>query len=279
MQTPSDRSNKTGHYRLACQNIIWDEERIAKRDYTVQAISEAGYEGIEIGARFLDLDHPGEFKAVLDAHRVHLVSIHIGWNPFLDSKPGTERPPVTEEVERVIQFAKVTGTKFVNISGKDDDAQLKSGIASLNQIGKTCHDNGMVLCYHNHGWEIRDDARILREIIDQTDPSLVSFCPDLGWVRKLTPDFDGILKLLSPRVRLVHFKDYVADGLDCLDNETEFGQGILDFDAAFRALRDHVRPDLWVIAEQWKSTVNHLSPEEAIRRNYQFLKNYCDANR
>ena len=179
----------------------------------------------------------------------------------------------------MIRFARVTGTKFVNISGKDDDAQLKSGIASLNQIGKACSDNGMVLCYHNHGWEIRDDARILREIVDQTDPALVSFCPDLGWVRKLTPDFDGILKLIAPRVRLVHFKDYVADGLERLDDETEFGQGILDFDAAFRALRDHVRPDLWVIAEQWKSSVNHLSPEEAIRRNYLFLKNHCDANR
>ena len=130
----------------------------------------------------------------------------------------------------------------------------------------------MTFCYHNHWWEIRDDARVLRAIAEQTDPSLVSFCPDIGWVRKATTRVVETLRIIESRIRLVHFKDYVADGLDAKDNETELGQGIMDFEEAFAFLRGLRLPELWLIAEQWKSSANHLTPEASIARNLEFLE-------
>ena len=132
----------------------------------------------------------------------------------------------------------------------------------------------MTFCYHNHWWEILDHGRILREIHERTDPALVSFCPDIGWIRKATPNVLDVLRTMEPRIRLVHLKDYVADGLEPKDNETEFGRGIMDFGEAFAFLRGLALDELWIVAEQWKSSVSHLSPEESIRLNIEFLKGF-----
>jgi len=256
------------HFHLGCQTITWDKERVEKRNHTVRAVAAAGYEGVEIGARFLDLDAAEAFKRVLDESNISLIAIHTGWNPFLAPGPSSGG----DEIERIIAFAQVTETPFLVMSGKDDEAQVGALTDELNAIGERCKRHGMVLCYHNHWWEIRDGGRVLAEIERRTDPDLVSFCPDIGWVRKATPDVIPMLRIVESRIRLVHFKDYVADGLEPRDNETEFGRGIMDFDAAFAFLRQLPLDDLWVVAEQWKSSENHLPPEESIRCNLKFLE-------
>jgi sugar phosphate isomerase/epimerase len=259
-------------FRLGCQTITWDNERTEKRDYTVQAVGNAGYEGIEIGARFLDLDQPEAFKKVLDESGIQLIALHTGWNPFLDAGAGKG----VSEADRAIDFGQVTETPFLVMSGKDDEAALLAEVEGLNAIGEKCQQNGMTLCYHNHWWEIRDNSRLLKEIERRTDPKLVSFCPDIGWVRKVTPEVPAVLDIIAARIRMVHFKDYVAEGLEAKDNETEFGQGIMDFEESFAYLKQLPLKELWVIAEQWKSSVHHLTPEESIARNLNFLKAFTE---
>ncbi len=256
-------------FRFGCQTITWDNERAEKRDYTVEAVAKAGYEGIEIGARFLDLDAPDAFRRVLDAQGIQLVALHTGWNPFLDPKAGQN----ASEAERAMEFGQAVGAPYLVMSGNAKEQQENpASLDALNEVGKQCRERGMTLCYHNHWWEIADDCGLLEEIARRTDPALVSFCPDIGWVRKVTPRVTDALRPIASRIRLVHFKDYTADGLDARDNETEFGEGILDFEEAFAFLKTLPAEELWVIAEQWKSSVNHLPPEESIRRNLEFLK-------
>ena len=265
-------SDTAPRFRLACQTITWDNERTEKRDYTVEAVAKAGSEGLEIGARFLDLDRPDEFKRVLDRNGIRLIALHTGWNPFISGGSQGE----SNEVDRAIDFAQVTETPFLAMSGKADKEQMVAEAEGLNAIGEKCRQKEMTFCCHNHWWEIEDDSRVLSEIAKRTDPALVSFCPDIGWVRKVTANIVEPLRIIESRIRLVHFKDYVADGVDEKDNETEFGQGIMDFDEAFTFLRGLKLDELWVVAEQWKSSVNHLRPEDCIQRNIEFLRQLTD---
>jgi sugar phosphate isomerase/epimerase len=274
---PESAENSAGGARgprihLGCQTITWGKERGEKRDHTVRTAAAAGYEGLEIGARFLDLDQPGAFKEVLDESGIRLVALHTGFNPFGDTNQ-------RDEAERAIAFAQVTHTPFLILSGKDDEAQVPALTETLNALGRNCAEQGMTLCYHNHWWEIQNGGRILAEIAKSTDPALVSFCPDIGWIRKITKDMTGILRMIEPRIRLAHLKDFVADGMEIKDNETEFGGGIMDFDEVFGYLRTLPPGDLWVMAEHWKSSVNHLPPEESIVRNFAFLKPYITNGR
>lgn len=257
--------------RLGCQTITWDPDRVEKRDHTIREVAAAGYDGIEIGARFLDLDEAAEVRDVLDENGVRLVALHVGWNPFLGSDD-------RGELQRVVAFAGVTHTPFVVMSGCGDKQRLVADAAGVNQAGRLCKDHGVTLCYHNHWWEIEDDAAVLAEIERRTDPELVAFCPDIGWVRKTTPNVEEALRVIRPRIRMAHFKDYATDDPSEREDETEFGEGILDFPSGLAFLRALEPSEIWVVAEQWRSSVNHLPPEESVQANYRYLRGLLDAS-
>ena len=252
--------------RLGCQTITWDKERATKRDHTVAEAAAAGYEGLEIGARFLNMDDPNEFKSVLDRHGVELAALHTGWNPDDPSKAESDRG----EIDRIVDFAVRCGTRFIVMSGVNDKDKLLADVDQLNAVGRKCRERGITFCYHNHYWEIEDDARVMAEIAKATDPALVAFCPDIGWVRKTTQDVAPVLDLMAPRTRLVHLKDYVSDDLSLKDDETEFGKGIMDFGVVREFVCGLAVDEIWVLAEQWKSA-DGLAPEESVRANHRFL--------
>ena len=258
--------------RLGCQTITWDPDRLGKRDHTVRSVANAGYEGIEIGAPFLDLDQPSEFKALLDACGLQLVAIHTGFNPFLQTGGGKVPP----DFDKVLKFAETAQTPFIVLSGRDDREAFLATIDELDNIGRRCRDRGITLCYHNHWWEIQEEASLLGRVERETDPELVGFCPDIGWIRKVTEDVTGVLDIIKPRIKAVHLKDHVAAGVEPKDNETEFGEGILDFRSVFAYLRELPLKKLWVIAEQWKSSANGLPPETCVKRNFEFLKPFVE---
>ncbi len=252
-------------FRLACQSITWDPDRVPLRDHLIGEIAAAGYEGWESGAPFLDLEQPEALKHTIDSVGLKLIAIHTGYNPLLaiDSRGA---------LEQILAFAQVTETEFVVLSGAADTAGLGGQIAGINAAARKCADAGVQLCYHNHWWEIAGEAEVLRAIIAGTDPQLVQFCPDIGWVRKTTPRVTETLELMRGRIRMAHFKDYVDDDPQTRDNETEFGQGIVDFPQALRFLQGLELEKMWLVAEQWKSAVTHLPPEASIRANLTFLR-------
>ena len=251
--------------RLACQTITWDPDRAEKRDHTIREVAAAGYDGIEIGARFLDMGRADEVRDVLTESGIQLVALHVGWNPFVGSDD-------RDEFERVIAFAGVTGTPFVVMSGCGGRRRLVTDAAGVNDAGRQCRDCGIVLCYHNHWWEIEDDAAVLAEVARRTDPELVAFCPDIGWIRKTTRRVEETLQIIRPRIRMAHLKDYATDDLADRQDETELGEGILDFPSSLAFLRALEPNEVWVVAEQWRSSVNHLPPEQSVRANCRFLR-------
>jgi hypothetical protein len=61
-----------------------------------------------------------------------------------------------------------------------------------------------------------------------------------------------------------------------VDDETEFGKGILDFDEIFAYIKTLPTDTLWVLAEQMCSA-DGLHPEESIRHNREFLQRFIEA--
>ncbi|MBD3292025.1 MAG: TIM barrel protein [Armatimonadia bacterium] len=257
---------------IGCQTITWGQERATKIDEIVATVAGVGYEGIEYGSRFLDLDAPEEFRALLERNEIELAALHMGWRPGEN-----EASETLAALDQRIEFAEVTGTPLIIVSGWPDAETVCGNLDQLQAMGRRCADAGMTLCYHNHYWEALDDAAALRAIADGTDPALVSFCPDIAWVRKATKDVIGTLEIVADRVPIVHFKDYLSDDLDVNDDETEFGKGILDFDEAFEFLRGIPSDDLWIMAEQMCSAEG-LSPEESIHHDLQFLREYAEGS-
>ena len=112
----------------------------------------------------------------------------------------------------------------------------------LNQRAAALAKGGIGLGYHNHnmefapvggttGWSI---------LVERTDPQLVHFEVDIGWVQSAGLDPAALIRALGPRVRQLHLKDVAAGTPANFALETRptvAGTGIVDWPAVLRAAR------------------------------------------
>lgn len=236
--------------QIACQTITWGRERNGS-DITgvMKEVAQAGYDGIEIGARYLDPSKAGEYSEAMKSNGLRLAALHVGGN-FLD--PESVRRQL-EGIGGTAELAVKLGTDLVFLSGTKKDgktaAEYRTEAQSLNRIGRICGDNGTMLCYHNHNWEFLDlGGDGFRILLNETDPELVSLVPDVGWVHRGGTAPVEFLQANRDRIRALHFKEFTPEGAF-----TELGRGEVNFSGCYEFaaanLMDAVDP-LWIVAEQ-----------------------------
>ena len=126
------------------------------------------------------------------------------------------------------------GQDLINAIAKVGPDQWKHTAALLNEKAAALKPHGIALNYHNHniefapiagetGWEI---------LTRETDPALVHFEVDVGWVAAAGMDPAAFLDRYRGRVRQLHIKDLLAStrtnvtvGMDPAD----IGSGKLDW--------------------------------------------------
>ena len=96
----------------------------------------------------------------------------------------------------------------------------------MNQIGKICLEHGIRFGYHNHGFEFKPiDGQLPYDILlSSTDPKLVSFQPDIFWIKKGGQDPLTYFEKHPGRFSTWHIKDMGPDGESCI-----VGNGNIDF--------------------------------------------------
>jgi sugar phosphate isomerase/epimerase len=90
-----------------------------------------------------------------------------------------------------------------------DDFRRKA--AKANEIGQRAKAAGMQYAYHNHNFEFRDlgDGKTGYEILLlETDPSLVKFEADCGWMKVGGKDPIDYLTRHGDRFAMLHIKDF-----------------------------------------------------------------------
>lgn len=157
--------------------------------------AQMGYDGVELFAP--DLEIPvNEMKQLLADLKLEAVSMHV---------------PDKDAVERLIPYAKELGCRFIGIGMEimKNDAEVHAWAARLNELGKICAENGLMLTYHNHTQEFAPcgDARVMDVLMRETDPALVSFELDAGWCAAAGADPVEFVKMYSGRVKLLHVKE------------------------------------------------------------------------
>jgi sugar phosphate isomerase/epimerase len=126
--------------------------------------------------------------------------------------------------------------------------------AKANEIGQKAKAAGLKYAYHNHNFEFRDvgDGRTGYEILlSETDPALVKFEADCGWMRVAGKDPIDYLKRYPHRYVMLHIKDFknLAKPVTALmspdmPEPTELGRGSIDLkpivDAGLKAGVSHM---------------------------------------
>jgi sugar phosphate isomerase/epimerase len=171
--------------------------------------------------------------------------------------------------------------KIVDSLSADD---FRGIAAKANEIGQKAKAVGLQYAYHNHNFEFRDlgDGKTGYEILlQETDPSLVKFEADCGWMKVAGKDPIGYLTRHGDRFAMLHVKDFknITQPVTTLTSllspgmltPTELGHGSIDLKPIVQAgLKAGVRH---VFVEQ-EPPFKEVPAMEAAEIDYRALKSF-----
>lgn len=177
------------------------------------------------------------------------------------SSYGVNYDDIVKTPDSVLVRAKALGAKYVRVAWIPHQGELspdvaKQAIADFNKFGKLANAQGLMFCYHNHGYEFHpyESGTLFDYIVQQTNPDYVSFEMDIAWTYLPGQNPAALLAKYPKRFRLMHLKDVrkgVAgndQGKLAPENSVVLGTGQLDMPAILKAAR--------------KTSVEHLFIED-----------------
>ena len=150
----------------------------------------------------------------------------------------------------------------------------------LNRQGEALSRRGLRLAHHNHGADfapLAGGTNGFRILVERTDPKLVDFELDVGWVVSAGQDVGALWKLVGDRVRLVHLKDTKrAATRNVMDlASTDAGTGIVPWRELVELVAHAHVEHLFVEHEEPFAT----TPMDAARNDYAFLTKLFNGNK
>jgi sugar phosphate isomerase/epimerase len=201
-------------------------------DGTLHQLGALGYVEVEAAGYFGRT--AADFRHSMDQAGLHCISTH---HPMNQLKP---------HLDELIEYGHTLGLSYIVCPSpmrKDpaasgqlnlDDWRWVAG--ELNKIGEKVKAAGMSFGYHNHGPEFgKENGTVFYdELLRLTDPSLVFFEMDCGWVFAAGRNPIDYLSKTPDRFPLLHVKD-MAKGPSGEYHSVVLGRGGEDYAPILRA--------------------------------------------
>jgi len=177
-----------------------------------------------------------EFRKMCDARGLKIVSTGADFNEL------------AKDPMQIVRNAKILGASYVMVAWIPhnppfslDDAMRASEV--FNKAGKILKENGLTLCYHNHGYEFIPHGKgtLFDFMMENTDPEYVFYELDVLWAIHPGADPVALLKKYGSRFKLMHLKDLKKgvkgdfSGGTPTTNDVAIGTGQAKFPAIIRA--------------------------------------------
>jgi sugar phosphate isomerase/epimerase len=203
-------------------------------DGTLSEVHGAGYSVVEAAGFF---DHTAaDVRKSMDAAGLRCVSAHYTLS-LLET-----------QLDSILDYAKTLGLEYIVCSssgGMHRDPAAKGDptlddwrwiAGEFNRIGEKVKAAGLSLGIHNHTPEFAtiDGTLVYGELLKLTDPRLVAFEMDCGWVWASGHNPVDYLSKTPERFPLLHIKDMVR-GTDGKIKMTVLGKGSIDYAPILRA--------------------------------------------
>jgi len=245
---------------------IYSVRNLMAKDFegTLAKVRADGYTVLE-AAGYYDRTAK-DFRKGLDNAGVRCVSTHHGLTQL------------QTQLDQWIEYGHTIGLEYIVCSssgGVHRDPAAKGApslddwrfIASeFNRIGEKVKAAGMTFGIHNHTPELAliDGVTVYDELLRLTDPKLVVFEMDAGWVHASGHDPVTYLNKAPERFPLMHVKDMIKqpDGKELM---TVIGKGSIDFHPIMHAATGLK----YYFVEQ---EAYEMEPIEELRLNAEYMK-------
>jgi sugar phosphate isomerase/epimerase len=151
-----------------------------------------------------------------------------------------------------------------------DEAKRTAEIA--NHIGASARQAGLQFTYHNHNFEFADQgggAIGYEVLLKETDPQLVKFEIDCGWMIFAGYDPVEYIRKYPHRFPMIHVKDFLPQGKGGQMQGAELGRGTVDYKPIFAAATQAGLQHYFVEQE---GPFARMSPLEAAKVDCDYLR-------
>lgn len=260
---------------------LYSVREMLEKDYegTLKKVGSLGYQEVEAAGFY---DHTTQqVKDAMNAAGLRCVSAHYSSDSL------------HKDFDKILDFNKQLGVQYIICSfpGYKDPARVKGlkGTAALdafsmddykwnadqfNHWGAKVKAAGLKFGYHNHTMEFKKKGGVipLDEMIRLTDPALVTFELDCGWVIVGGANPVEYIRRYPTRISMLHVKDFkhtdkpadIANPPDA----AQLGHGTLDYRPVFEAAKKGNLKHYFVEQEGFD-----IPPFEALKIDADYMKN------
>jgi inosose dehydratase len=228
--------------RFGCHAVLFRERIKSETEFIIKGLSETGFKGMEVGARFFGMDEKQKLIDLLIKYGMEVSGLHVGCG-LIDWVEKEEE--CMNRVMAAARFVKDMPNKNIILSGSDvENYNFKAVALNIEKAAKACRNIGVKLNYHNHAWEFKNNGEAFKALVEYA-PSLY-FALDLGWVS--AGGFDPIETVLSvkDRVCYVHLRDTKEK---CSKEFLDLGKGCYNYSELLSVLEDVLPQDGWAVVE------------------------------
>ncbi len=205
---------------------------------TLRKVAGLGYQGVEFAGYYGRT--AAQVKSILAETGLVALGAHTPYTRLRDA------------LEEEIAFNKEIGNRYLVVPflEEGDRDRWAEVIEDLKMIGKRCAEEGMVLCYHNHEFELTQnlgEETVLDSIYSQIPSDLLQVELDSCWVNYAGFSPVEYISRYKGRLPLLHLKDMVTKP-DGSAETVELGKGEIPVKAiADTAIDAGVN---WLVVEQ-----------------------------
>ncbi|MDW7658838.1 MAG: sugar phosphate isomerase/epimerase [Bacillota bacterium] len=216
---------------------------------TLAKLAGIGYEAVEFHQYY---GKPAsELRAVLDRCRITPLSGMASWSAL------------QEGLDSVIRYQLDLGSHFLVCPSAplESLADYFNAAVFLNQVGRTCREQGITFCYHHHEHEfVRFNSVYGLDILcDKTNPDWVKLELDTGNLMFAGIEPYGYFAKHANRCPILHLKDHLPGQIR---GSTDLGSGQLELTRLIHAAI--VAGTDWLVYEQEHSTDSFASARIAL---------------
>lgn len=163
---------------------------------------------------------------------------------------------VDKDWQRSIDSAAEAGQDYLVCSSLPSNGQTvdnyKSVAETFSKAGEDCKKSKIIFGYHNHEYEFeKENGQVLYDVLlSHTDPNLVTWELDLGWVIASGNDPLGYFNKYPGRFPLWHLKDMDV----AKKRSTEFGKGQIKVLEILKNAKKSGVKHIFVEQEEYAST-------------------------
>ena len=269
----------------------------------IDEMSEAGYDGTELGDwGFMPTD-PVQLRAELEARKLKLLA---SWVSVFLHDPSRHAQSEADAVRAAQLLAAVGGPNALVVLGNDpytdpvrtlnsgritpemgmSESQWQVFTDAANRVARAVkRETGLRTVFHHHiGTWIETPAETAR-LLEMTDPSVLGLCFDTGHYSFAGGDPIEGIERHKDRIWHVHFKDHQPeiaarsrteawDGVQAVGHGVfcELGGGDVNFPAV-KAKLESIGYDGWIVVEQ-DVLPGMGNPKDSAKRNREYLRTF-----